>query len=115
MWTSTLKKGLFLIGGLFLGGAVHAQYLRTSYFMEGASSRLQLNPGLQPSGGYFNIPVLGSFNIGAYSDVLGMSDIVGVLDSGSDLFTNDDLYGRLKADNRLNVNLNTDILSYGWY
>ena len=65
MWTSTLKKGLFLIGGLFLGGAVHAQYLRTSYFMEGASSRLQLNPGLQPSGGYFNIPVLGSFNIGA--------------------------------------------------
>lgn len=29
MWTSTLKKGLFLIGGLFLGGAVHAQYLRT--------------------------------------------------------------------------------------
>lgn len=42
MWTSTLKKGLFLIGGLFLGGAVHAQYLRTSYFMEGASSRLQL-------------------------------------------------------------------------
>lgn len=38
MWTSTLKKGLFLIGGLFLGGAVHAQYLRTSYFMEGASS-----------------------------------------------------------------------------
>lgn len=27
MWTSTLKKGLFLIGGLFLGGAVHAQYL----------------------------------------------------------------------------------------
>ncbi len=28
MWTSTLKKGLFLIGGLFLGGAVHAQYLR---------------------------------------------------------------------------------------
>lgn len=115
MWASTLKKGLFLIGGLFLGGAVHAQYLRTSYFMEGASSRLQLNPGLQPSGGYFNIPVLGSFNIGAYSDVLGMSDIVGVLDSGSDLFTNDDLYGRLKADNRLNVNLNTDILSFGWY
>lgn len=44
-----------------------------------------------------------------------MSDIVGVLDSGSDLFTNDDLYGRLKADNRLNVNLNTDILSFGWY
>lgn len=115
MWTSTIKKGLFLIGGLFLGGVVHAQYLRTSYFMEGASSRLQLNPGLQPTRGYFNIPVLGSFNIGASSDVLGMNDIVGVLDSGSDLFSNDDLYGRLRTDNRLNVNLNTDILSFGWY
>lgn len=53
MWTSTLKKGLFLIGGLFLGGAVHAQYLRTSYFMEGASSRLQLNPGFTTIGRIF--------------------------------------------------------------
>ena len=51
-------------------GIAHAQYLRTSYFMEGTSSRLQLNPGLQPTIGYFNIPVIGSFNIGASSNVL---------------------------------------------
>lgn len=115
MLIGELKKVLFLSGGIFLGTAVHAQYLRTSYFMEGTSSRLQLNPGLQPTRGYFNVPVLGSFNIGASSNVLGMSDIVDVLDAGSDLYSNDGLYNRLKEDNRLNVNLNTDILSFGWY
>lgn len=30
MCMNVLRKGLFLIGGLFLGGVLHAQYLRTS-------------------------------------------------------------------------------------
>lgn len=102
-------------GSLLLGMTMHAQYLRTSYFMEGTSSRLELNPGLQPMRGYFNIPVLGSFNVGTSSNVLGINDIIDVLDSGEDIFLNDDLYSRLKSDNRLNVNLKTDVLSFGWY
>lgn len=49
-------KGLLLLGGMMmLGGAAQAQYLRSSYFMEGTSARLQLNPGLQPTKGYFKI------------------------------------------------------------
>ena len=110
-----VKKLFLFVGGIFVFMAADAQYLRTSYFMEGTSSRLQLNPGLQPTRGYFNIPVLGSFNVGANSNVLGTSDIIDIVDSGTDLFTNDDLYNRLKTDNRLNINLNTDILSFGWY
>lgn len=111
-----LNRRVWLVaGGLLLGMTVHAQYLRTSYFMEGTSSRLELNPGLQPMRGYFNIPVLGSFNVGTSSNVLGINDIVDVLDSGEDIFLNDDLYSRLKSDNRLNVNLKTDVLSFGWY
>lgn len=110
-------KGLLLLGSILMWGgtAVQAQYLRSSYFMEGTSARLQLNPGLQPTRGYFNIPVIGSFNMSASSNVLGTSDIIDILDSGSDLYSNDKLFDRLKADNRLNVNLNTDILSFGWY
>lgn len=109
-------KHLFLAAGiLWAGTEAQAQYLRTSYFMEGTSSRLQMNPGLQPTRGYFNFPVIGSLNVGASSNVLGTGDIIDVLDSGEDLYTNDKLYNRLKADNRLNVNLNTDILSFGWY
>ena len=109
-------KGLLLLGGMMmLGGAAQAQYLRSSYFMEGTSARLQLNPGLQPTKGYFNMPIIGSFNMSASSNVLGTSDIIDLMNSGSDLYSNDKLFNRLKADNRLNVNLNTDILSFGWY
>ena len=61
-------KGLLLLGGMMmLGGAAQAQYLRSSYFMEGTSARLQLNPGLQPTKGYFNMPIIGSFNMSASS------------------------------------------------
>ncbi|WP_337626171.1 DUF5723 family protein [Phocaeicola sp.] len=111
-----LNRRIWLVAGsILLGMTMHAQYLRTSYFMEGTSSRLELNPGLQPMRGYFNIPVLGSFNVGTSSNVLGINDIIDVLDSGEDIFLNDDLYSRLKSDNRLNVNLKTDVLSFGWY
>ena len=109
-------KGLLLLGGMLVwGGTLQAQYLRSSYFMEGTSARLQLNPGLQPTKGYFNIPVLGSFNMSASSNVLGMSDIIDFVGSGSELYSNGQLFDRLKDDNRFNINLNTDILSFGWY
>lgn len=63
-------KGLLLLGGMMmLGGAAQAQYLRSSYFMEGTSARLQLNPGLQPTKGYFNMPIIGSFNIMCWEQV----------------------------------------------
>lgn len=109
------KKVFVIVCAVFLGIVAHAQYLRTSYFMEGTSSSLQLNPGLQPTRGYFNVPVLGGLNGSVSSNVLGFSDIIDVLDSGEDLFANDDLYGRLKGNNRLNLTGNTEILSFGWY
>ena len=95
--------------------SAQAQYLRSSYFMEGASSRLRLNPGLQPTRGYINTPVIGAFNVSASSNTLGIKDIIDVIDDGDDIFSNNKLYNRLKTDNNLNVNLNTDILSFGWY
>ncbi len=115
MKAKVCKKALLLAGSLLVGMSANAQYLRTSYYMESASSRLQMNPGLQPTRGYFNIPIIGAFGVGASSNVLGVSDVVDILDSGNDLFNNDKLYSRLKTNNRLNVNLNTDILSFGWY
>lgn len=72
--------------------------------MEGTSARLQLNPGLQPTRGYFNIPVIGSLNVSASSNVLGTSDIIDVLDSKNSLYSNDKLFDKLlQSDNRLNV------------
>ena len=54
-------------------------------------------------------------NVGASSNVLGTNDIIDLLNSQDDLYSNDNLYSRLKETNRMNVNLNTDILSFGWY
>ena len=95
-------------------GPAHAQYLRSSYFMEGTSARLSLNPALQPTRGYFNFPVIGSLNVSANSNVLGVHDIIDIVDDGHSIYSNDKLYNKLDLDNRMNVNLNTDILSFGW-
>lgn len=104
---------LFLL--LFVSLPVGAQLLRTSYFMEGATNRVQLNPALQPTRGYFNVPVVGMFNVSATSNSLGTQDIIDIIDSDDDFLNNTQLFDQLKADNRLNVSLNTDVLSFGFY
>ena len=114
MFRKNFKKLATIIALAFLIVPAHAQYLRSSYFMEGTSARIQLNPGFQPTRGYFNIPVIGSFNVSANSNVLGVHDIIDIVDDGHSIYSNDKLYNKLELDNRMNVNLNTDILSFGW-
>ncbi len=104
---------LFLL--CFFVVSAHAQFLRTSYFMEGVTYRMQLNPALTPTRGYFNLPAIGALNVSASSNSLGTQDIFDVIDSDEDFFNNNDFYNRLSDQNRLNVNVNTDILSFGWY
>lgn len=96
---------------------VRAQYLRTSYFMEGVHYRQQLNPALTPGRGYINIPVLGSFNATVNSSSLGYQDVLDIIDNSddSDFFMSNDFINRLNNENELNVNLTTDILSAGWH
>ena len=94
-----------------------AQFLRTSYFMEGSNQRMQLNPALMPGRGYLNIPVIGSLNATVNSSSLGYRDIMDIIENSddSDYFMSNDFMNRLDATNNLNVNLSTDILSAGWY
>ena len=47
---------------------LQAQFLRTSYFMEGSHYRQQLNPALTPGRGYINLPVIGSLNMSITSN-----------------------------------------------
>ena len=119
MNTNKLFSSAKIIGAMFLfslfATSVNAQFLRTSYFMEGVSYRLQLNPALAPTRGYFNLPGIGALNVSANSNSLGTQDIFDVIDSDDDFFNNDKFYNRLSEQNRLNVNVNTDILSFGWY
>ena len=119
MTTSRLYASKKFMGALLLMmGFVlpaNAQFLRTSYFMEGTHYRMQLNPALAPTSGYFNIPAIGSLNVSASSNSLGTQDIIDIIDNSDGFYNNQKFMNRLSNDNRLNVNVNTDILSFGWY
>ena len=98
-----------------IGSMAHAQFLRTSYFMENSHYRMQLNPALAPSQGYVNIPVVGSLNATVSSTSLGYRDIMDVIENDGNFYTNPEFLGRLDNKNHLNLNINTDILSAGWF
>ncbi|WP_321331076.1 DUF5723 family protein [uncultured Bacteroides sp.] len=110
-----LKRSFFLLLLHVISSNSFAQYLRTSYFMENATNRLQLNPAFQPTRGYIAIPVIGSFQASASSNALGVSDVTDIINSKEDFWDNDKFFDRLKTDNRVNVNLNTNIVSLGFY
>lgn len=119
MTTNKLLSSMKLVGTMLLTVIcvlpANAQFLRTSYFMEDSHYRTQLNPALMPTKGYFNIPVLGAINVTASSQSLGYQDIVDIIDNGDEFYKSPDFMNRLKDKNNLNVNLNVEILSAGWY
>ena len=113
LWSSKLIGVFFIM--LVCTLSANAQFLRTSYFMEGTHYRQQLNPALTPTKGYFNLPVIGAVNATVGSTSLGYQDIIDIIDDGDDFYTKPDFMNRLKDNNKLNVNLSTEILSAGWY
>lgn len=115
MKTLLNKKVFVAMSILATTFTAQAQYLRTSYFMEGASTRIQMNPGLQPTRGYLNLPLIGNFNVSANSNSLGINDIIDITKDSNDFLHNNTLYNSLLQENRLNMNLNANILSFGWY
>lgn len=113
---SFLQKGLGACVLLTLVTfSTQAQILRTSYFMESATNRIQLNPALRPNRGYVNIPVIGALNVNASSNSLSTGDIIDVIGNGDTFYKSDAFINQLSASNRLNVSLNTDIVSFGFY
>ena len=105
---------LVIAAVLGLAMPMSAQFLRTGYFMEG-SSRMQLNPANLPSRGYLDVPALGTLNVGAYTNSLGLNDLINTFDSDGDFWDNPDFYNKLKVANNLGVSLSTDIISFGFY
>ena len=113
LWSSKLIGVFFIM--LVCTLSANAQFLRTSYFMEGTHYRQQLNPALTPTKGYFNLPVIGAVNATVGSTSLGYQDIIDIIDDGDDFYTKPDFMNRLKDNNKFNVNFSTEILSAGWY
>ena len=93
-----------------------SQYLRNSYFMEGASARMNLNPALVPSRGYINLPVIGAFGLEVNSSSLGAQDVIDVIENGDgEFYANDVFLQKLDPENTLAMKINTDLLSFGWH
>ena len=80
LWSSKLIGVFFIM--LVCTLSANAQFLRTSYFMEGTHYRQQLNPALTPTKGYFNLPVIGAVNATVGSTSLGYQDIIDIIDDG---------------------------------
>ncbi|MDR0686052.1 MAG: DUF5723 family protein [Dysgonamonadaceae bacterium] len=94
-----------------------AQFLRTSFLINDAHYRMQLNPALTPEQGYVDIPVIGNFNLAISSNTLGNQDILDIFSNnkaGSNL-TSDALYDHMKNSNWINLALNTEFISFGWW
>lgn len=114
-----MKKSLSVLGLAVLLACIpvlcSAQYLRNSYFMEGSSARMALNPALAPSRGYLNLPVIGAFGVEVGSNSLGAQDVMDIMEDGGSFCANDKFMGLLKDENTLGLNLNTDVFSLGYH
>lgn len=111
-----LKKMLAALLLLLSAMPVGAQFLRSSYFMENAPTRLQLNPAYLPAQGYATFPVL-SVNAATYSNSLGTQDFIDAIDSWNQdqWFNNSPIYNKLKDMNEADASVRMDVLSFGFY
>ncbi|MBR5170113.1 MAG: hypothetical protein IKW85_06050 [Muribaculaceae bacterium] len=101
----------------FMTWSSHAQFVRTTCFMEGTPYRLQLNPALVPDRGYINVPIVGMSSAGTRSNALSAADVIDMFKNGDDddYYATDKFYGSLREVSKANVNVSTDLLNVGWW
>lgn len=115
-------KLLFFVVGAAMPLA--AQTLRSSYFLEGATLRHQLNPAFFGQRNYISIPMLGNVNIGTSGNV-GLSNFLYTIDEPSGMYDlttfmnssvgREEFLEKLKSNNRINNHLGLTIFSAGFY
>ena len=99
-------------------GVGNAQFVRTSYFMDGAQYRLQLNPALAPTRGYIHLPGVSRADASLRSNALGAEDIYNLFKNAddADFFTTDKFFNKLKEYNKANASTGTDLFAVGkWH
>ena len=92
--------------------------LRSAYFLEGNTYRHQMNPAFASERNYVGMPVLGNFNVGMQSNI-GVSDFLYKLPNGNlttfmnESVNSDEFLDGLKDRNRLNLDVDMNIISFG--
>lgn len=95
-------------------------HLRSAYFTEGYTYRHQMNPAFANERDYISLPGFGKLSIGMQSTV-GVSDFIYKMDNG-DLTTflhesvsSDEFLKKLKNRNRINLDLDLNLMSAGFF
>ena len=116
---TTLWRPLLVVATVLLAWAcpASAQYLRTSYFMENAQYRMQLNPALAPAKGFVHLPGIGHVNASVRSNTLGLDDVIDIIKNkdDADYFASDSFMSNLKDNNFALANAGTDLFVVGWW
>ena len=113
------RVGLFAVIVVLLACVTpaSAQYLRTSYFMDGAQYRLQLNPAMTPTKGFIHLPGISHTNAAVRSNTLGLGDVFDIIKNAddADYYASDRFMNNLKVENYALINAGTDIFAAGWW
>lgn len=118
-----MKKILIILAIVLLPLLSFSQNIRTSYFMNSSTARLDMNPAFQPSRGYIKILGLGGLGINFSSNSLSLDKViypnpdgsnssVSILDTRID---GSDFLSSLKSKNKFNFSFNEDIIGFGWF
>lgn len=115
-------RNIFLVGMLVASVGVFAQELRSTYFLEGATYRHQMNPAFMGERAYVAIPALGNLNVGLQGNV-GISKFLFRYDDPKYSLTTflnpsvsaDEFLGGLGKTNEMNLSLNMPIISFGFH
>ena len=104
---------------LLLPVMMGAQALKGSYFLDNSFSRTRLNPAFAPRANYFNLPVVSNFGIGLYGNV-GPSTFLYPKNGELYTFLNQNVTvgefsKKLVAKPGMNLDFDTELLSFGFY
>lgn len=115
---ASLALGLLLSGKSVL--TAQLPVAGVEYFQPGYAYRNLLNPAFVPQWGYVGVPVAGLINLNVGSN-LGIADLLYPLENG-ELATfmhpevsSEEFLSHIKKRNKIGFDLNTNILSTGWF
>lgn len=95
------------------------QNLRSAYFLDGYTYNYKLNPAMAPERGFFAVPIVGNFGVGAETN-LAVSTLLYPTGNGNmTTFLNSSIDDKVFLDklntlNNLNVSLNESLLAMGF-
>ena len=101
--------------GLLLSANVAFAQDKAAYFNRNLHVANQLNPAILPERGYLALPFIGGFRIDGATDFTNLSDLIYAISADEKVLNDDSFYDQMKPDNRMNLDMNVNVLSVGWW